>query len=75
MSSGGADKVEVILARVEARILLLAQKGAAENQIADAEGRCLPKGGGNDILRAPARSRTRFGGSSNRFHTLFSQPG
>uniref|UniRef100_A0A2N9EA50 Uncharacterized protein n=1 Tax=Fagus sylvatica TaxID=28930 RepID=A0A2N9EA50_FAGSY len=75
MSSEGADKAGVIQARVKAHIQLLARRGAAENRITGAEGRCLPKGGGNDILRALVRSRIRFGGSSSRFHTLLSRPG
>jgi hypothetical protein len=51
MSNAGADKAGVSQARVEAHILLLAIRNAAEDQITDAEGKCLPRGEGINILK------------------------
>uniref|UniRef100_A0A2N9FM04 Uncharacterized protein n=1 Tax=Fagus sylvatica TaxID=28930 RepID=A0A2N9FM04_FAGSY len=62
ISSGGADKARVIQARVEAHILFLAQRGAAENQITDAEGSRVPK---------RRRSRIQAEGSSRDFTLSF----
>ena len=75
MSNAGADKIGVSQARVEAHILLPAIGTATEDQLTDAEGKCLPKSEDIDVLRLLLyRSKIQSGGSSNRFHTLLSQP-
>ena len=75
MSNAGADKAGVSQARVEAHILLLAIRNVAEDQITDAEGKCLPRGEDINVLRLLLyRRKIQSGGSSNRFHTLIFQP-
>ncbi len=75
MSNVGADKAGVIQARVEAHILLLVVRNAAEDQITDAEGKCLPRGEDINVLRLLLdKSKIQSGGSFNRFHTLLFQP-